>query len=73
MAETGRIGLGLNSYGKVVSIHRCRSCGNVFSVVPPVTDEEFGDGCLAETCATYDLSRDIDLLWDHIEVSRGPA
>jgi hypothetical protein len=51
-----------NEYGTPVSVHTCRSCGQEFTVCPPVDNEEWGGACLGETCASYDLRRDANLL-----------
>lgn len=62
------LGLDRNEYGTLVSVHLCNRCGNRFTVCPPVVDEEWGGECLAEGCASYDLRRDIDLVWEHTDV-----
>jgi hypothetical protein len=57
----------LNSYGTQVSEHRCGSCGGIFTVCLPVTEEVWGEGCLAEGCHSYDEARDIDKVWDGVQ------
>ena len=58
-----------NEYGTSVSEHCCDDCGGVFTLCPAKGgadgDAEWGGCCLAETCGSYDIGRDIDLLWDH--------
>lgn len=51
-----------NQYGTPVSMHRCDGCGFLFTVCPPAGDS--WGGCLGEDCASYDITRDIDLFWD---------
>lgn len=65
--------LGVNEFGTPVSRHLCDSCGRPFSVCPPVEEDSWGGCCLAEGCASYDLTRDIDLVWDHVDVVCVPA
>ena len=57
-----RVGETTNKYGTPVSEHLCFGCGSEFTVCPP-HGNDWG-GCLAETCVTYDESRDIDKHWD---------
>ncbi len=54
--------LTVNDYGTLVSLHRCWSCGNEFTVCPPQEAEVWG-GCLAETCGSYDEKRDVDWMF----------
>lgn len=54
------VGLSKNEYGTDVSVHVCSDCGNRFTVCPPA-GEDWG-GCLAETCASYDINRDVGAL-----------
>ncbi len=54
--------ISLNEFGMPVSNHVCASCGQSFTVCPPASDS-FGDGCLAEGCASYDVARDADLFF----------
>lgn len=62
--------IGRNEFGTPISMHTCRSCGEPFTVCPPRDDEEWGGCCLAETCGSYDLTRDADLLWEHLPIER---
>ena len=63
-----------NDYGTRVSQHQCNNCGGVFTLCPAVDgiegDKEWGGCCLGEGCGSYNLTRDIDLLWDHTIVER---
>lgn len=52
--------LGVNEYGTPVSIHRCASCGDEFTVCPPFEGDY--KGCLAPLCPSYDIERDVDYL-----------
>jgi hypothetical protein len=75
--ETGIIGESVNEYGTPVSVLRCASCSAVVSLCPVSTPEKWGDGCLADTCASYDIERDVDLffepLMDHGLIGRDDA
>lgn len=66
-----RIGESHNEYGTTVSVHLCFGCGAEFVVCPPAGDR--WGGCLAESCPTYDSSRDIDKHWDAMQsqIKRG--
>ena len=65
-----------NDYGTPVSQHRCDSCGDVFTVCPGPEegesgeefDKRFGGCCLAETCGSYSLPRDVDLFFDYLPI-----
>ena len=57
LADT-RIGTTINDHGVVCSIHRCNSCGSMFTVTPK-TDKVWG-GCLGKGCPSYDQRRDMD-------------
>lgn len=50
-------------HGTRVSVIRCSECQAVVTVCPAVT-EAWGTGCLADTCPSYDLSRDVDIFFD---------
>ena len=58
------LGRSTNEYGTPVSRHRCDDCGDEFTVCPE--SPNFG-GCLAEGCPSYDISRDIDRVWDGVQ------
>ena len=69
--------LTVNEYGSAVSEHRCDACGTVFTLCPGYpklsgeeADVKWGGCCLGEGCESYDLSRDIDLIWDHVDIER---
>jgi hypothetical protein len=53
--------LGVNEYGTPVSIHVCSACGDEFTVCPPA-GPNYGDGCMAPLCPSYDIERDVDYL-----------
>jgi hypothetical protein len=61
---TGRIGLAENDYGVTVTVFVCSSCGSVFTVTGDIDPDSWGTGCLAETCDSYDVSRDVGLMFD---------
>jgi hypothetical protein len=76
--KTGIVGESVNEYGTPVSVLRCASCGAVVSICPLIKDPDaWGDGCLADTCASYDIERDMDLffepLMDHGLIGRDDA
>jgi hypothetical protein len=57
-----------NEYGTPVSVHRCDTCGVEFTVCPSVPDgsprlDDWGS-CLAETCDSYDIARDVDMFFE---------
>lgn len=54
-------GLGVNEFGTPVSMHVCSACGDEFTVCPPASPN-FGVGCLAPLCPSYDIERDVDYL-----------
>ena len=61
-----------NEYGTGVSQHRCDTCGNLFTVCPAIESEqdvrEKGwENCLAVGCDSYDVTRDVDLVWEGIQ------
>jgi uncharacterized RmlC-like cupin family protein len=57
-----KVGEDVNEYGSPVSHHICCECGDMFTVCPPVPDGVQYGGCLAETCESYDINRDVDAL-----------
>jgi hypothetical protein len=65
--EVGIVGESVNEYGTPVSVLRCASCGTVVSLCPVTTPEKWGDGCLAEGCASYDVARDMDIFFDALD------
>ncbi len=60
----GRIGVTLNKYGTPTSLHVCDTCGLLFTVCPPATNREWRTSCLAEECESYDVTRDVDLMFE---------
>ena len=60
-----------NEFGTVVSQHKCKTCGFVFTVCPAAEPgSPFWDNCLDTICDSYDKSRDMDLLFDDPEQSQ---
>ncbi len=55
--------LRLNEHGVLVSDHVCDTCGKPFSVTAAVDHEAWGGNCLDEECPSYDVDRDVDLLF----------
>lgn len=67
--------LGVNEYDTpVLKVSNCVGCEHPFTLcpVPPEADWSEYSGCLGEGCVTYDINRDIDLIWEHVEVHREP-
>ncbi len=60
----GRIGIILNEYWTPTSLHVCDTCGRLFTVCPPESDDSFGKSCLSEECDSYDVTRDVDLMFE---------
>lgn len=59
------LGFDLNEYGTMLSRHVCETCGQGFTVTPAAPlDSKGWDNCLAPTCASYDVNRDLDRLFD---------
>lgn len=52
----------VNEYGTTISVYRCEDCGCEFTICPPA-GENWG-GCLAESCPSYDIDRDMDRLFE---------
>jgi len=67
--------LRLNPAGVPVSGHWCRVCGHYFTVTPAVDPYRWGGACLDRLCASYDRSRDADLLFEQEpeSIKRGPG
>jgi len=61
-----KIGETVNEYGTPVSQHFCEDCQTEFTVCPPAGDD--WGGCLSEECDSYDIHRDIDLVWGRDDV-----
>lgn len=56
-----------NEFGTPIDVYQCEHCGDKFSICPANDDrtkDEDWAGCLARSCASYDPSRDADLLFD---------
>jgi len=59
--------ISVNEYGALVSVLTCAQCGREVTVCPALGDdwrERWGDGCLADNCPSYDLSRDVDTFFE---------
>ena len=58
-----KTGTTFNEYGTMVSSHICDTCGNRFTVCPPVKNKDWED-CLGVDCKSYDAKRDADKLFE---------
>lgn len=58
------LGFGLNEYGTPNSLHACDTCQEPFSVCPVAEDVPWGGSCLGLECDSYDVTRDVDLIFD---------
>lgn len=62
------LGYALNECGTKISVHRCKTCGILFWLCPPVARRHVRkkrwQNCLSVDCASYDGHRDVDLLFD---------
>lgn len=54
----------VNEYGTRVLLRRCKTCGARFTVVPVPENPADWEHCMAETCASYDETRDATKLFD---------
>ena len=74
---TTKIGYELNHAGTLISRHKCRWCGEEFTVCPAVPDDHDDQwtGCLSTECESYDPKRDVDKLFDGSPelINRRPA
>lgn len=61
---TGRLGLAKNEYGTTVTVFVCSSCGQIFTVTGDIDPKTFGTGCLSVSCDSYDVERDVDLMFE---------
>ena len=61
---TGRLGLAKNEYGTTVTVFICESCLLIFAVTGDVDPETFGNACLGLDCDSYDIDRDVDLMFE---------
>lgn len=53
-----------NEHGTTTSSHICETCGTSFTVTPGAPgDGEGYENCLAPDCDSYDLHRDLDILF----------
>lgn len=61
---SGRLGLAANEYGQPVTVMVCQACGSLFTVTGDTSLEQWGGPvCLAEECESYDVTRDVDLMF----------
>ena len=63
----GFLRMTVNEYGTPVSEHCCVDCGSIYTVCPAVSEDFGWDSCLAVECPSYDISRDIDRVWDGVQ------
>ena len=53
-----------NEHGTGTSHHVCDTCGEKFTLTPAVAqDAEGWESCMSDTCASYDPSRDCEVLF----------
>lgn len=62
-----RTGYGVNEYGTPVSIHTCLTCGTEFTICPAHEYAWGFGGCQMLPCASYDIRRDVDRVWDDLQ------
>ena len=56
-----------NEYGTLVGVFECDTCGTEYTVCPNPTNPDNFQNCLAPSCDSYDIKRDVDLLFDDPE------
>jgi len=63
------VGEGINECGTEISIFTCESCGAEFTVCPVVPPDLLDQwaGCMDEGCASYDVTRDVEIFWDALD------
>jgi hypothetical protein len=49
----------VNEYRTPVSVHRCSTCGQRYTICPPAPNE--GPDCNSPDCASYDPARDASI------------
>ena len=61
-----------NEYGTPVTLFRCDTCEETYTVCPAVADCDLHHwiNCLAVNCASYDPALDVDQLFDEGRVYR---
>jgi len=54
-----------NECGTDITEFKCETCGDIFTICPKVESANFDkwENCLAKECASYDPSRDADILF----------
>lgn len=55
------LGKDFNEYGTEISLHKCNNCEHEFTLCPPRPKWE--DGCLSKECSSYNIKRDVNLLF----------
>ena len=66
-----RVGTSTNEYGIIIGKYKCDTCGEQFTVCPDphlTGDDEHWQNCLSKGCPSYDINRDLDLMWDDPEL-----
>ncbi len=63
------IGESVNQYGTFISIFKCKTCGDEFTVCPAVPTDALDQWteCMSESCASYDVTRDVEIFWDALD------
>jgi len=56
--------LAKNEYGTTITAMVCQSCNQLFTVTGEHTPESWGNGCLDVECDSYDVDRDVDLMFE---------
>lgn len=56
-----------NEYGFETAQHICNDCGDVYTVMPPMSEDCGWDSCLSHNCPSYDVTRDIDSVWEGVQ------
>ena len=61
----GRIGLVENDYGNPATLMVCEGCRQLFTISGDQSVEGWGGAvCLGLECSTYDVERDVDLMFE---------
>lgn len=59
-----------NRHGTIMSVHKCDTCTDRFTVTPSAVGREGWGSCLSKVCDSYDVTRDADLLFEQGLVQR---
>lgn len=64
-----------NEHGTPLTVHKCDECGNEFTVTPAVPAERRDEWnmCMAESCPSYEPTRDAELYFGLDMVSSRPT